>query len=107
VFCLPSTARSEAFGVVMVEAMAIGKPVVSTDIAGSGVQWVNPAGVTGLGVPVRSAEALADALSQVLGDGGLRQRLSQAARHRYLQEFGAQAMVSKTMALYDRLASAA
>ena len=107
VFCLPSTARSEAFGVVMVEAMAIGKPVVSTDIAGSGVQWVNPAGVTGLGVPVRSAEALADALNQVLGDVGLRQRLSQAARNRYLQEFGAQAMVSKTIALYDRLATAA
>ena len=107
VFCLPSTARSEAFGVVMVEAMAIGKPVVSTDIAGSGVQWVNPAGVTGLGVPVRSAQALADALSQVLGDVGLRQRLSQAARQRYLQEFGAQAMVGKTMALYDRLATAA
>lgn len=103
VFCLPSTARSEAFGIVMVEAMAMGKPVVSADIAGSGVQWVNHIGVTGLGAPVRSAQGLAHALLELLDDGDMRRRLGAAARSRYLQEFRAQAMVDRTVALYDRL----
>ena len=106
VFCLPSTARSEAFGIVMIEAMALGKPVVSADIEGSGVQWVNHIGVTGLGVPVRSPQGLAQALLQLLDDGELRQRLGAAARRRYLQEFRAQGMIDKTVALYDRLAAA-
>jgi rhamnosyl/mannosyltransferase len=106
VFCLPSTARSEAFGLVMVEAMAMGKPVVSADIAGSGVQWVNDIGVTGLGVPVRSPQGLARALLQLLDDDELRLRQGAAARRRFLQEFRAQGMINKTVALYDRLAAA-
>jgi glycosyltransferase involved in cell wall biosynthesis len=106
VFCLPSTARSEAFGLVMIEAMAMGKPVVSADIAGSGVPWVNDIGVTGLGVPTRSPQRLAWALLQLLDDADLRLRLGAAARRRFLQEFRAQGMIDKTVALYDRLAAA-
>lgn len=59
VFCLPSIERSEAFGVVQLEAMSLGKPVVSTDIPGSGVCSINKVGVTGLVSPVRDAKALA------------------------------------------------
>ncbi|MFK3710742.1 glycosyltransferase [Leclercia adecarboxylata] len=63
VFCLPSVERSEAYGVVQLEAMACGTPVISTDIPGSGVAWVNKHDVTGLVVPVKNAQALAESFN--------------------------------------------
>lgn len=106
VFCLPSTSRSEAYGVAMVEAMMMGRPIVAADIAGSGVPWVNEPGVTGLNVPVGQPAALAAALRQLLGDAPLRQRFGSAARQRYLDEFTAERMTTRMIALYDRLAVA-
>jgi rhamnosyl/mannosyltransferase len=106
VFCLPSTARSEAFGVAMLEAMSAGKPVVASDIGGSGVPWVNQHGVTGLNVPPADAKALSAALRQVLGDSALAARLGQAGRHRYLEHFTAAHMIRRVVELYGRLAAA-
>lgn len=105
VFCLPSVARSEAFGVVMLEAMAAGRAVVATDIPGSGVPWVNQHGVTGLNVPVADAQALADALARLLGDADLRQRCGQAARRRFEGELSAPRMIERTVHLYRRVLS--
>ena len=105
VFCLPSTARAEAFGIAMVEAMAMGKPVVSADIAGSGVPWINRHGESGLTVPVGDAGALAAGLRQVLDDPALCRQLGQGARRRYLQGFTAEHMVARTIELYRRLAA--
>jgi len=75
VFCLPSVTRAEMFGIVQLEAMAFGKPVVSTAIPRSGVSRVNVDGVTGLVVPPGDAPALAGALSRLLGDPALARRL--------------------------------
>ncbi len=105
-FCLPSKARSEAYGVAMVEAMMMGKPIVAADIAGSGVPWVNQPGITGLNVPVGQPAALASALQNLLSDTALRQRFGAAARQRYLDEFTAERMTARTIALYQQLASA-
>jgi rhamnosyl/mannosyltransferase len=106
VFCLPSTERSEAFGVAQLEAMAAGKPVVSAEIPGSAVTWINRHGVTGLTVPVRDAPALGEALRRLLTDGVERTRLGKAARQRYLDEFTAERMVQRTVGLYRRLHAA-
>ncbi len=100
VFCMPSTVRAEAYGVAILEAMVMGKPVVATDIPGSGVPWVNVHGVTGLNVPVKDAPGLAAALSRVLRDEALRTRLGAVARLRYSQELRAEVMTARTIGVY-------
>ena len=99
VFCLPSVARSEAFGLVQIEAHAAGTPVVSTDLP-TGVPFANPDGVTGLIVPPGDVPALAAALNRLLGDDELRARLGGQAQERALREFTVPRMVARTMAVY-------
>lgn len=103
VFCMSSTVRSEAYGVVLLEAMMMGKPIIATDIAGSGVPWVNQHGLTGFNVPVGQPAELARLLSGLLADEGLRAQMGQAARARYLREFDAALMTSHVVDLYRRL----
>jgi rhamnosyl/mannosyltransferase len=106
IFCMPSTVRAEAYGVAMLEAMLMGKPIVATDIAGSGVPWVNLHGRTGLNVPVREPATLTAALHELLADDALRARLGAAARQRYEQEFRAELMTQRMVDLYRGLARA-
>ncbi|MBW8778122.1 MAG: glycosyltransferase, partial [Burkholderiales bacterium] len=105
-FCMSSTVRSEAYGVTMVEAMVMGKPVVATDILGSGVPWVNVHGVTGLNTMVRDPGSLAATLNALLADPNLRRRMGMAARARYLREFNANVMTERTVELYERVLAA-
>jgi rhamnosyl/mannosyltransferase len=102
VFCLPSVARSEAYGLVQLEAHASGTPVVSTDLP-TGVPWVNPSGETGLVVPPGDARALAGALRELLADDGLRTAMGARARERALTDFTVSAMVERTLAVYDEV----
>jgi len=99
VFCLPSVARSEAFGLVQIEAHAAGTPVVSTDLP-SGVPYANPDGVTGLTVPPGDAAALAVALRRLLDEDELRARLGQQAQARALAAFTIPHMVEQTLGVY-------
>ncbi|MDM7992176.1 MAG: glycosyltransferase [Candidatus Fermentibacter sp.] len=82
---LPSTERSEAFGLVQVEAMACGTPVISTDIA-TGVPWVNRDGESGLTVRAGDPGAIREAVEK-LDDDALRDDLSAGARSRALTHF--------------------
>jgi glycosyltransferase involved in cell wall biosynthesis len=104
VFCLPSVEQSEAFGLVQLEAMACGKPVVCTQL-NNGVNVVNQAGVTGLAVPVRDADALAQALNQLLNNHTLRSKLGQQAKAHALNGYSLTAMSSSHLALYQMLLS--
>ena len=99
VFCLPSVARSEAFGLVQIEAHAAGTPVVSTDLP-TGVPFANRDGVTGLIVQPGDQLALAAALSRLLGDDELRARLGGQAQTRALREFTVPRMVARTLDVY-------
>jgi glycosyltransferase involved in cell wall biosynthesis len=105
VFSLPCIERSEAFGIVQLEAMAAGRPVVSCDV-GTGVAWVNQHAVTGLVVPPRDTAQLASALNRLLDDPGLRARMGGAGRERVQQQFTLAQMIDRTQALYDRVLSA-
>lgn len=103
VFCLPSIVRAEAFGVVLLEAMAAGRPIVTTNIPGSGVPWVNADGVSGINVPPSDPAELAKALSALCQDDALRQRYGNAGRERFHALFTAEKMVSATEELYRKL----
>ena len=104
VFCLPSVEQSEAFGLVQLEAMACGKPVVCTQL-NNGVNVVNQAGVTGLAVPVRNATALAEALNKLLNDDTLRSKLGQQAKAHAVNGYSLTAMSNSHLALYHMLLS--
>jgi len=100
VFALASTARSEAFGLVQVEAMAAGLPVVNTKLD-SGVPFVSLHEQTGLTVPPCDSEALAVAINRLLNNPDLRRSLGEAARQRARQEFSLDVMTSRTLGVYE------
>lgn len=99
VFVLPSTDRGEAFGLVQLEAMYRGKPVVATRLV-TGVEYVNRDGETGLLVEPRDPAALAAAVNRLLGDPGLRARLGTAGRERVARKFSIAQMIDKTLDVY-------
>jgi rhamnosyl/mannosyltransferase len=101
VFCLPSVEPAEGFGIVQIEAMACGKPVVCCELH-NGVTWVNRDGVTGLVVPPADSQALAAALTRLGNDAALRARLGEQGRARALAEFTTEAMCRGTLRVYQQ-----
>lgn len=97
---LPSNERSEGFGLVQVEALASGCPVINTAIPGSGVAWVSRHEETGLTVPVNDAAALAAAARRLLEEPTLRERLGEGGRRRAQEEFGDRRMAERSLDCY-------
>lgn len=87
VLCLPSRERTEAFGVVLMEAMRYGKPVLASDLRDSGVAWVVKDGDNGLLVSVDDVPAWMRALRTLQQDPACRTTLGEAGRRRYWREF--------------------
>ncbi|HEV3217308.1 MAG TPA: glycosyltransferase [Vicinamibacterales bacterium] len=96
---LPSVTRQEAFGVVLLEAMACGKPVVSTDL-GTGTGWVNQDRETGFVVAPRDPAALHEAISRLVAEPELRELLGDGARRRARSLFALDRMIESILALY-------
>jgi glycosyltransferase involved in cell wall biosynthesis len=99
VFVAPS--RYESFGLVFVEAMRWGTPVVGTTTGG--IPEVIEDGRSGLLVPPESPADLAAALVRLLTNPGLRSRLGAAGRERVEAEFSAERMARRTESLYREL----
>jgi phosphatidylinositol alpha-mannosyltransferase len=99
IFCAPATGN-ESQGIVLLEAMAAGKPIVASNIDGYG--GVITHGVEGLLVLPNDAEGLAEALLQLLRDPDLRQAMGERGRQR-APEFGWERISQRVLSYYERL----
>jgi glycosyltransferase involved in cell wall biosynthesis len=99
IFVLPSNMRSEAFGIVQLEAMACGKPLLSTEI-GTGTSFVNQHDVTGMVVAPNDHRALAQAADRMLDDPELRVRYGRAGFQRVRADFEINSMVDAVADVY-------
>ena len=103
--CLPSIERTEAFGLVLLEAMRYGKPVVASNIPGSGIGWVVQDGVTGFLVNPGDPVILANTLRVVLGNQELRYRMGKNAEDRFGNVFQIDHIARQTLRLYRQMIS--
>lgn len=102
IFVLPSVEKSETYGIVQIEAMACGKPVICTELK-TGTTFINQHETTGLVVPPRDSKALAEAINNLANNVSLRDELGKNARQRALSELTAEKMVERTYKVYNDL----
>lgn len=102
IFCLPSISRAEAFGLVQLEAMTFGKPVISTDLE-SGVPYVNQHGKTGIIVKKECSTSIRDAIMELLNDRSKAEAYGRNGHRRATEEFSLKGMVDQTFAVYSEI----
>jgi len=100
VFCLPSVERTEAFGIVLLEAMRYGKPIVASRIEGSGVAMVARDGQNAVLVPAGDPQALRAALEGLAQSPARRHVLGRLGLERYEREFQIGAVAARIRSLY-------
>lgn len=102
VFVLPSVARSEAFGLVQIEAMAFGKPVINTSLP-SGVPYVSIHKETGLTVEPGNVTQLAEAMQWMTDNKEARIQMGERARQRMKAQYRLEDMTASVLNLYKEL----
>ena len=100
IFCLPSRERTEAFGIVLMEAMRYGKPVLASRVMGSGMTWVVESERNGRLVPCDDVSAWAAQLDELGNDPGLRQRLGDEGKRQFSSRFSIRSVTEPLADLY-------
>lgn len=99
-FCMSSVMKTEAFGIVQIEAMSAGRPVVATKIPESGVSWVNEDGVSGINVAPRDSKAIAEAIRTITDNEATWKKFSAGAAKRFAENFTKEKMISRCLNIY-------
>ena len=107
IFCLASRERTEAFGVVLLEAMHHARPCIVTDLPGSGMPWVVAQSHTGLCVPIEDPQAWRNAITRLQHNQELRQRLGSAGPGALSHRFGIHACARAVQRQYSSIVPAA
>jgi rhamnosyl/mannosyltransferase len=100
-FVLSSIARSEAFAIVQLEAMACSRPIVNTNLD-SGVPFVSRHEESGLTVPPEDPNALASAINRILAGDTFRAELGAVGRRRVETDFTKEKMAASVLAVYEK-----
>ena len=103
VFCLPSTTRAEAFGVVLIEAMMNKIPLVVHDIPGSGVNWVNENNITGYNIDINQKDIFIKKVNEIILSDTLHEKLSSASKERYRKYFTADSFITSIEQIYEEV----
>lgn len=103
IYCMSSVQKTEAFGIVQIEAMSCGKPLIATNIPESGVSWVNKHGVSGLNVTPMQPKELADAIHDILCNEATYQRLAEGSKNRFWETFYIDKMIEGCKKIYESL----
>lgn len=101
IFILPSI--QESYGIVLLEAMSFGKPIINTRLSPSGADWINQDGYSGIVISPRDSLGIANAVLNIERDYT---KYSTNSYLRYSQYFTKDIMIDKVYKLYDRLATA-
>jgi glycosyltransferase involved in cell wall biosynthesis len=104
ILVLPSTHRSEAFGITLLEGMACGLPMITTELQ-TGTSFVNLHNRTGLVVPPGNSRALAHSINSLLNDEGLRLKFAAEASRRVRLEFSKEKMAERIRQVYYRVSA--
>lgn len=102
-YCLSSIEKTEAFAIVQIEAMSFSKPIVATEIFGSGVSWVNKNGYSGINVPPKNSQKLSLAIIEILQNKDRYDKYCNNARQRYLEFFNIKSMIDNVLVLYNSI----
>ena len=107
VLCLPSRERTEAFGIVLMEAMRYGKPVIASKVPGSGMSWVVDEGKTGLLPPPEEVRAWRASIVSLAETPDLCRKLGEEAQRQFALRFSIDAVASQIKHLYRAFLDAA
>jgi len=103
--CLPSLERTEAFGLVLLEAMACGVPVVGSDVPGSGMSWVVTVAENGLLFPLGDSQKLVDAITYLMENNEQAQSMAVSGKKVFQERFHINKIADQIIKTYSQLLS--